>query len=229
MPLLITSVNHDSPFNLQGISAGAVLVQINKTPIFRDSDIEDAKKLAVEGGGQVIATVVQDGELKKLEVGHGKLGILVKYVTRSELSEEVSRDQLFQVMKTLDKLSIAQKMGVDPDRIQNIILTTTPTVPNRSISDVIDIVTAECVFGLHLFKDIFSGVRDIVGGRAKGQQDALREARQVCLDELRMEAISLGADAVVGIDLDYSEISGSGKEMLFLVASGTAVLLNKVT
>lgn len=68
---------------------------------------------------------------------------------------------------------------------------------------------------------------DTFGGRSKTMQDGLREARKTALSELRLEAQALGADAVVGIDLDYSEISGGGKSMLFLVASGTAVKLDQ--
>ncbi|MBN8294701.1 YbjQ family protein [Rhodobacter sp. NTK016B] len=102
---------------------------------------------------------------------------------------------------------------------------TTETAHNLPVAERLDIVSAEVVIGMHLFKDIASAFRDTFGGRSKGMQDGLRDARKTALNELRSEALALGADAVVGIDLDYSEISGSGKSMLFLVASGTAVTL----
>lgn len=105
------------------------------------------------------------------------------------------------------------------------ILLTTETAPNLPIARRIDIVTAEVVIGMHLFKDVAGVFRDVFGGRSKTMQSGLRDARKLALDELRIEAASLGADAVVGVDLDYSEISGGGKSMLFLVASGTAVTL----
>ena len=108
----------------------------------------------------------------------------------------------------------------------HIILTTAPSVPNREVDAVIDIVTAECVFGMNIFRDFMASVRDVVGGRSGATQNVLRDARQTCLDELRQEARMAGADAVIAVDLDYSEISGGGKSgMLFLVASGTAVTL----
>ena len=104
-------------------------------------------------------------------------------------------------------------------------LTTTFTVPGREIREPLGVVTAECVLGINIFRDLLGGLRDIVGGRSGTHQQALRNARQTCLDELAAEAEALGADAVVGVDLDYSEISGSGKGMVLLVASGTAVKL----
>jgi uncharacterized protein YbjQ (UPF0145 family) len=108
---------------------------------------------------------------------------------------------------------------------QRIIATTTPTVPGREVEEVIDIVSAEVAVGMNIFKDIFSSVRDFVGGRAHSVQDTLRELREQAVEELRQEAVRLGADAVVAVDLDYSEFSGGGKSMLFLVANGTAVRL----
>lgn len=79
---------------------------------------------------------------------------------------------------------------------------------------------------MHLFKDVASAFRDVFGGRSETMQRGLKQARKAALAELRQEAFDLGADAVVGVDLDYSEISGGGKSMLFLVASGTAVKLH---
>lgn len=105
------------------------------------------------------------------------------------------------------------------------IILTTETAHNLPVAERLDIVTAEVVIGMHLFKDIAGAFRDVFGGRSATMQQGLREARQTALTELRKEAHAVGADAVVGIDLDYSEISGGGKSMLFLVASGTAVRL----
>ena len=106
---------------------------------------------------------------------------------------------------------------------ERVILTTSSHLEGYRVTDHLDIVSAECVFGMNVLKDMFAGFRDFFGGRNRSSQDALREARVACLDELRREAASLGANAVIGIDLDYSEISGGGKSMLFLVATGTAV------
>ena len=122
------------------------------------------------------------------------------------------------------------RLGLE-ERIQllsgKIKLTTAPSLEGYKIVETIDIVTAECVFGMNIFRDFFAGMSDLFGGRSKASQKILRDARIQCLNELRIEANELDANAVIAVDLDYSEISGKGKGMLFLVASGTAVKVEK--
>ena len=110
---------------------------------------------------------------------------------------------------------------------QDIIITTETSMQGYRITERIEIITAECVFGMNMFRDYFAGIRDIFGGRSKASQKVLRDSRRVCLTELRREALIVGANAVIGVDLDYNEISGDDKSMLFLVASGTAVTVEK--
>ena len=104
------------------------------------------------------------------------------------------------------------------------ILLTTETATNLKIIKRIEIVTAECAFGMNIFKDLFAGVRDIVGGRSEAVQKTMRDARRTALYELKREAHLVGANAVVGVDLDYVELSSAGS-MIMLVASGTAVVI----
>ncbi|WP_233486437.1 YbjQ family protein [Thalassobacter stenotrophicus] len=104
------------------------------------------------------------------------------------------------------------------------ILLTTETAPNLNISKRIEIVTAECAFGMNVFKDLFAGVRNVVGGRSEAVQKTMRDSRRTALYELKKEAYEVGANAVVGVDLDYVELSSSGS-MVMLVASGTAVVI----
>lgn len=80
-------------------------------------------------------------------------------------------------------------------------------------------------FGMNLFKDLFTGVRDIVGGRSEAVQKTMRDSRKTVLYELKKEAYEVGANAVVGVDLDYVELSSAGS-MVMLVASGTAVVID---
>lgn len=108
---------------------------------------------------------------------------------------------------------------------QTLLLTTTPTVPGREIAGVLDIVSAECAFGMNVIKDLFAGVTDVVGGRSSATQSILKDAKRTVMAELRNEAFAMNADAVVGVSLAYSEFSGGGKSMLFVVATGTAVRL----
>jgi uncharacterized protein YbjQ (UPF0145 family) len=105
-----------------------------------------------------------------------------------------------------------------------MLITTTPTVQGTDIENYYGIVTGEAILGANLFKDFFAGIRDIVGGRSAAYEEELRRARDVAIDEMAMEAEALGANAVVGVDLDYETIQvGRGGTMLMVSASGTAV------
>ena len=105
-----------------------------------------------------------------------------------------------------------------------MIKTTTPTVDGRAISEYLGVVTGEAILGANVFRDLFAGIRDIVGGRAGAYEEELRKAREIALQEMEAEATSRGADAIVGIDLDYETV-GQGGSMLMVSASGTAVRL----
>ena len=105
-----------------------------------------------------------------------------------------------------------------------MIVTTTQSVEGRRIVEYCGIVTGEAILGANVFRDFFAGIRDIVGGRSGGYERSLREARDTALEEMQAEAARLGADAVVGIDLDY-EVVGKDNGMLMVSASGTAVRL----
>ena len=106
------------------------------------------------------------------------------------------------------------------------IVLTTETSPNLNITKRIEIVTAECAFGMNMFKDLFAGVRNVVGGRSEAVQKTMRDSRRTALYELKKEAYGVGANAVVGVDLDYVELSNAGS-MVMLVASGTAVVIEE--
>lgn len=124
--------------------------------------------------------------------------------------------------------AILSAMNAEREMIQSVIVTTTPSLDGYRVTKVIDIISAECVFGMNIFKDFFTGLTDFFGGRSETSQKVLKEARQLCIRELKTEAYQLGANAVIGVDLDYSEFTGQGKSMLFLVASGTAVVIEKI-
>lgn len=103
-----------------------------------------------------------------------------------------------------------------------MILTTTPTIEGKSIQHYHGIVIGEAIMGANLFKDLFASIRDIVGGRSGSYEDELTKARQIAFRELEQEARAMGANAVVGIDLDY-EVLGDKNSMLMVSISGTAV------
>jgi uncharacterized protein YbjQ (UPF0145 family) len=106
-----------------------------------------------------------------------------------------------------------------------MIVTTTPQVDGRRITRYCGIVAGEAILGANLFKDLFAGIRDLVGGRSAVYERELQRARDIALQELQERAQALGADAVVGVDLDY-EVLGQSNGMLMVSASGTAVVLD---
>ena len=105
-----------------------------------------------------------------------------------------------------------------------MIMATTPEVPEGKVTRTLGVVTGEAIIGAHIFRDFFAGITNIIGGRAGGYEKALRQARDIALQEMQLDAQALGADAVVGVDLDY-ETLGVENGMLMVTASGTAVKL----
>ncbi len=108
--------------------------------------------------------------------------------------------------------------------MSDIIVTTTPSVEGRRIVRYAGIVTGEAILGANIFKDLFAGIRDIVGGRSATYERELRSAREIAVSELKQAAIEAGANAVVGVDIDYETVGGSGS-MLMVSVSGTAVVV----
>jgi uncharacterized protein YbjQ (UPF0145 family) len=106
--------------------------------------------------------------------------------------------------------------------LKKMLLTTTPTIEGQPIRQYMGIVTAEAIIGANIVKDIFAGIRDIVGGRSGTYERVIEEARMNALRELEGKAATMGANAVVGIDLDFETIGANGS-MLMVVATGTAV------
>lgn len=108
-----------------------------------------------------------------------------------------------------------------------MLLTTTNEIQGRQIVEYLGIVSDDAIMGANLFRDFFAGIRDIVGGRTRGYEKVLRDAKQAAIDGMVEQARELGADAVIGIDLDYEVIAGDNKSMLLVSASGTAVKLGR--
>lgn len=105
-----------------------------------------------------------------------------------------------------------------------MLVTTTPNVEGKRITRYCGVVAGEAILGANFLKDFFAGIRDIVGGRSAAYERELQKARDIAMEELQQRAQELGANAVVGIDLDY-EVLGTGNGMLMVSASGTAVIV----
>lgn len=103
-----------------------------------------------------------------------------------------------------------------------MLKTTTSVVQGREITDYLDVVVGEAILGANIFKDIFGAVRDIVGGRSGAYEKEMGKAREIAFAEMESKARELGADGIVGIDIDY-EVVGSQGAMMMVSVSGTAV------
>lgn len=106
-----------------------------------------------------------------------------------------------------------------------MIVTTTDSIEGKKIIVYLGLVSGEAVQGTNFFKDLFAGVRDIVGGRSGAYESELKKARDTAIQEMTEAASTLGADAVVGIDVDYQAIGGDAKTLLMVSVNGTAVKL----
>lgn len=107
----------------------------------------------------------------------------------------------------------------------NFIMTTTTSLQLKGAEEIdyLGVVSGETVIGANIVRDLFAGIRDIVGGRSGSYESVLREAKETAMNEMKQQAISLGANGVIGIDLDYETI---GQSMLMVTASGTAIKIS---
>lgn len=106
-----------------------------------------------------------------------------------------------------------------------MLITTTPNVEGRRVTRHLGLVSGEAIMGANIFKDLFASIRDIVGGRSQAYEKELQQAKSIALQEMQAEAQAMGANAVIGVDIDYESISMGQTNMLMVAASGTAVIL----
>ena len=106
-----------------------------------------------------------------------------------------------------------------------MLITTTSTLQDRKISKYLGLVSGEAILGANIFKDIFAGIRDIIGGRSAAYEDELRKAKDIATQEMIHQAESFGGNAIIGVDIDYETISSGGGSMLMVAVTGTAVIV----
>ena len=106
------------------------------------------------------------------------------------------------------------------------LVVTTPSIEGRPVTRDLGLVSGEAILGANIFRDLFAGIRDIVGGRSAAYEEELRKAKAIAMREMEDQAVELGANVVLGVDLDYESIQmGSGGGMLMVSASGTAAVI----
>lgn len=166
----------------------------------------------------------------------GVLAALVALIIAGKAKERREADQINQekeeALARRREADLAIRVEQERKRAlsnaaKGIPVTTALSIPGREIDSIINVVGAEAALGMNIFKDISTGFSDLVGGRGHALQEAFREAREICIAEMQMEAQRFGADAVIAVDLDYSHLSSNlvAGGMIFVAATGTAVKL----
>ena len=109
-------------------------------------------------------------------------------------------------------------------KMNNMIITTTPQIEGHPVKEYKGVVTGETIIGANFVKDLFASIRDVIGGRSGSYEKVLREAKETSLQEMAKRAQELGANAIVGVDIDYETV-GANSSMLMVATSGTAVVI----
>lgn len=128
-----------------------------------------------------------------------------------------------------DRRSVNSKRTIEQYNLSNeVILTTETVIPAEwEIEERLGIVTAEIAFGMNVFRDVFTNVRDIVGGKSISTVKVLKDLKTNAFQDLKMQSLDIGANAIVGVSFNYNEFSGNGRGMLLLVVTGTAVRIKQ--
>jgi uncharacterized protein YbjQ (UPF0145 family) len=107
-----------------------------------------------------------------------------------------------------------------------MLITTTNSIESKTVQNYLGIVTGETILGANFFKDFKAGLTNMFGGRSGAYEESLQEARELAMNEMQKKAQKIGANAIIGVDLDYSSIEVNGSNMLMVNCSGTAVVIN---
>ena len=132
-------------------------------------------------------------------------------------------EQLDQANKDWENIQV--QLSIDNEELGSVLLTTAHTLQDVTITQYLGVVSAECAYGMNMFKDMFANVRNLVGGRSAAVEDTMRDSRETVMQELKREAHAKGANAVIAVDLDYTQLGAGGNMMVLVSASGTAVVI----
>lgn len=230
--LLIESTTQGGRADKAGLRRHDVIFKYNDTYMMT---VDNLLASASQGGQQNTLTIVRAGQVLEVAVPAGSLGVSVVPFPQPDMhiagtSEKIAQLVRGEEIQTRHEIEQQQKAEREAwiASVNGVQVTTAMSLEGYRITQTLGIVSAENVAGINLIVDFFTEIRDSWGGRSRSMQSILRDARQTCILELKAEAQQLGANAVIAVDLDYSEISGGGKNMLMIVATGTAVTVEKL-
>ena len=118
-----------------------------------------------------------------------------------------------------------QETDMAQQELDAILVATAHTLQGIEVTKYLGVISAECAYGMNMFKDMFANVRNLVGGRSAAVEDTMRDSRETVMQELKREAHAKGANAVIAVDLDYTQLGAGGNMMVLVSASGTAVII----
>ena len=150
-----------------------------------------------------------------------KLGFLEAVVdglcTNCSFLGSITPDEAYQIDQTSEENAA----------ISSMLVTTAHTLQGIEVTKYLGFVSAECAYGMNMFKDMFANVRNLVGGSSAAVEDTMRDSRETVMQELKREANAKGANAVIAVDLDYTHLGAGGNMMVLVSASGTAVIVEE--
>lgn len=225
--LVVVDVNPTGQAAKLGVCKHDVLFKYNNSVLNKIEDLINPAISMVENK----LTVIRGRDLLELKTPGGSLGVALVPYPIPDINIAGVGEVLARFRNEVETVNAEQRKVQDDarlDRINRLAISTTPYIAGHNVVNNLDVISAEFVGGVNMFRDIMATVTDLVGGRSGTMQNELKRAREICLANLKADADKIGANAVIGIRLDYSEISGGGKSMLFLVATGTAVIAEKI-
>lgn len=200
--LTVTSVAEDGLAYAHGIRVGDVILKVSGTEVA--TNISFSRELSRHEDGVQIS-INREGQDLEITVPKGKLGL-------------TTEEQELNIKQRRADYQAAQLA-------QSVAVVTMDSIDGYVTESVLGIVSSEYAVGMNLIKDVLVSGRDIFGGRSKVVQDAFKEAKEVCLTEIRREALQMGANAILGVRFQHSQMSGTSTTMLLLVTSGTAAII----
>lgn len=201
--LKLTLIKPGENAERSGLQAGDILIRYSGESVSTSDELIAAISRR-SGISDVQVDILRAGREIPVQVGPGSLGVVLTQCNEAEVSAAI-------------------QAGRTAEAIKSVIVTTAPSVEGRKVLRTLDVVSAEYALGMNILKDLLTALSDTFGGRSGTLQNAMREARVDALNDLRAAAHELGANAVIGTRIEYSEFSGQGKSMLLVAAYGTAV------
>lgn len=202
--LTVINVLEDGLAYSNGIRSGDIILKVGEAEV--KSNAAFSRELS-KHESNIVLSINRHGEDMEVSIPTGRLGLVTE-------EQDVNINQLRTNFQAI-KLS------------QSVTVVTMDSVDGYITEKVLGIVSSEYAVGMNIIKDVLVSGRDIFGGRSKVVQDAFKEAKEVCLAEIRKEALDLGANAVLGVRFQHSQMSGASTTMLLMVISGTAAIIKQ--